>query len=98
MKAGQLIKVLQLVDPNEEVYFSVGYDKEDRKNILEIVGGEPDVFTDMKASSAELSEVRVGEYRLDICLFPSGLIPAEINTFCDNHAKKRAETHQGDNS
>ena len=43
MKAGQLIKVLQLVDPNEEVYFSVGDDKEDRKNILEIVGGDPDV-------------------------------------------------------
>lgn len=98
MKAGQLIKVLQLVDPNEEVYFSVGYDKEDRENILATAGGDPDVFTDMKASNAELSEVRVGEYRLDICLFPFGLVPAEINTFCDNYGKKRAETHQGDNS
>lgn len=98
MKAGQLIKVLQLVDPNDEVYFSVGYDKEDRKDILKIAGGEPDVFTDMKASTAELSEVSVNEYRLDICLFPSGLVPAEINTFCDNHGKKGTETHQGDNT
>lgn len=98
MKAGQLIKVLQLVDPNDEVYFSVGYDKEDRKDILKIAGGEPDVFTDMKVSTAELSEVRVNEYRLDICLFPSGLVPAEINTFCDNHRKKGTETHQGDNT
>ena len=98
MKAGQLIKVLQLVDPNDEVYFSVGYDKEDRKDILKIAGGEPDVFTDMKASTAELSEVYVDQYRLDICLFPSGLVPADINTFCQNHAKKRTETHQGDNT
>lgn len=98
MNAGKLIKVLQLVDPNEEVYFSVGYDKEDRKNILDIVGGEPDVFTDMKVSSAELSEIKVGKYRLDICLFPSGLVPAEIETFCENHEKERAKTHQGDNS
>ena len=98
MKAGQLIKVLQLVDPNDEVYFSVGYDKEDRKNMLDIVGGDPDVFTDMKVSVAELSEVMVGKFRLDICLFPSGLVPAEINTFCENHAKKRAETHQRDNT
>lgn len=93
MKAGQLIKVLQLVDPNEEVYFSVGDDKEDRKNILEIVGGAPDVFTDMKVSSAELSEIKVGKYRLDICLFPSGLVPAEIETFCENHAKARSKNH-----
>lgn len=98
MKAGQLIKVLQLVDPNEEVYFSVGCDNEDRKNMLEIVGCDPDVFTDMKVSSAELSEVKVGKCRLDICLFPSGLVPAEINTFCENHGKKGTETNQGDNT
>ena len=98
MKAGQLIKVLQIVDPNEEVYFSVGYDKEDRKNILEAFCGDPDVFTDMKVSSAELSEIKVGKYRLDFCLFPSGLVPAEIETFLENHAKARAENNQGDNS
>lgn len=87
MKAGLLINILQLIDPNDEIYFNVGYDTEERRNILATAGGDPDVFTDMKASNAELSEVRVGEYRLDICLVPSGLVPAEINTFCDNYEK-----------
>ena len=98
MKAGLLINILQLIDPNDEIYFNVGYDTEERRNILATAGGDPDVFTDMKASNAELSEVRVGEYRLDICLVPSGLVPAEINTFCDNYEKEKAENHQGDNT
>lgn len=98
MKAGQLIKVLQLVDPNDEVYFSVGYDKEDRKNILATVGGEPDVFTDMKAEVAELSCISQGQLRLDISLFPSGLVPSEIRSFCESYEKARTETNQGDNS
>ncbi len=96
MKAGQLIKVLQLVDPNDDVFFSVGYDNEDRKDMLDILKGDPDVFTDMKASIAELSELNEGKVRLDIMLFPSGLVPSEINSFCENHAKTGAETNQRD--
>lgn len=98
MKAGQLIKVLQIVDPNDEVYFSVGYDNDDRKDMLAILEGDPDVFTDMKAEVAELSCISQGQLRLDISLFPSGLVPSEIRSFCESYEKARTETNQGDNS
>lgn len=97
MKAGQLIKVLQFVDPNDDVFFSVGYDNEDRKDMLDIVEGDPDVFANMKAEVAELSELYDGKVKLDIMLFPSGLVPSEINSFCENHAKARTKIDQGDN-
>lgn len=98
MKAGQLIKVLQLVDPDDDVFFSVGYDNDDRKGMLAIIEGDPDVFTDMKAEVAELSTTILGKVRLDISLFPSGLVPSEIRSFCESHGKAGTETHQGDNS
>lgn len=44
MKAGQLIKVLQLVDPNEEVQFSVCHDMEQRKQVFEAFK-DPYIFT-----------------------------------------------------
>lgn len=96
MKAGQLARILLSVNPETEVYFSVGYDNDDRREILK-AAGDPDVFSEMKAQTAEISEVSVDEFRLDISLFPEGFVPADINTFCKENAKKRAEANQGDN-
>jgi hypothetical protein len=79
MKAGQLARILQCVVPETEVYFSVGYDSEDRKNLLDMVGGDPDIMSELVATDADICEIRKDKVRIDVSLFPYGHTPSDIN-------------------
>lgn len=75
MKAGQLIKVLQLVDPNEEVQFSVCHDMEQRKQVLKAFN--PYIFTtDHVATSATVDADTEGFY-VEIELTPLSILESD---------------------
>lgn len=78
MKAGMLLKVLQSVAPDTEVSFSVGYDREYRKNLLEAVGNEPDIMSDLVASTAKIRELSDDIFKIDIFLFPINERPCDL--------------------
>ena len=71
MKAGQLARILQSVEPNTEVSFSVFYESDDRERFLSEIRNDPDALTEMVAKFVEIDEVLPGHLRVDISVFPT---------------------------
>ena len=70
MKAGQLARILQSVEPETEVSFTVGYDNQDRRNIAEMGCHSTDILTDITLTSVEIHELKSGRIRLDVNILP----------------------------
>lgn len=72
MKAYKLVKILQSVEPETDVFFHVGYDKEERKDILDMVNDNPDILSELVATSVEICEMSRSKLRVDVSLLPDG--------------------------
>lgn len=72
MKAGQLARILQSVEPESEVYFSLGDDKTYRRNLLDSVGNNPEITSYLQATRVEVSDKSDHEVRTDVYLYPQG--------------------------
>ena len=70
MKAGQLAKILQSVDPLSEVCFTVGCDIDDRREIIRAATGDIDILADIDNISVDISELAIKGIRVDINLHP----------------------------
>ena len=57
MKAGQLARILQSVEPDTEISFSVGFCNEYRKALVKSVGKNPDILTELKADCVDISDM-----------------------------------------
>ena len=70
MKAGQLARILQSIDPLSEVCFTVGCDIDDRREIIRAATGDIDILADIDNISVDISELAIKGIRVDINLHP----------------------------
>lgn len=70
MKAGQLARILQSVEPETDVNFFVGFDIEDRRNIGKACIDDPDILADIDTVSVEIGDF-YPSIKVDVTLYPN---------------------------